>query len=286
MTKKPSLAGIGNLLPESLIDEIKRVRPVICTGNGKGGVGKSTLSMHLASAAADAGLKTLFIDNDEHTTYAAYGSTSPELPDISFSSDLFTDEGLTKPITQVPLLSNCWFLPRDTRLEDVNSTPLESGIVFHFYEHIKRLREQFDIIIIDTPPGKGNLQQATFLCATTAAMITELNEISINGVITAITVTNTLVETLNDGETEDLFPAPRFVIVPNKYNLKRKEQVKHYKRLVSYDLMMTDPIAGRAPFEKATDTLTPVWKFKDGNARQAAKEVKAAINFIFSEAVK
>lgn len=285
MAKKPSSLNKG-VFSKALIQSIHRVRPVICTGNGKGGVGKSTNAMHLASAAAEAGLKALLIDNDEHTTFAAFGSTSPELPDNAFSSDLFTPEGITKPILQLEQLAGCWFLPRDNRLEDINSTPLESGIVLHPHMHIQKLRKEFDIIIIDSPPGKGNLQQATFLCATTAAMITELSEISVNGVVTAITVTEELVAMLNEGETENLYTAPKFVIVPNKYNPQRPQQKEHYATLISYQLLMTAPIYSRSTMEKATDALVPVWKFKDGNARQAAKEVKAAIKFIINEAIK
>ncbi|PXW50348.1 chromosome partitioning protein [Grimontella sp. AG753] len=285
MAKKPSSLNKG-VFSKALIQSIQRVRPVICTGNGKGGVGKSTNAMHLASAAAEAGLKALLIDNDEHTTFAAFGSTSPELPDNAFSSDLFTPEGITKPILQLEQLAGCWFLPRDNRLEDINSTPLESGIVLHPHMHIQKLRKEFDIIIIDSPPGKGNLQQATFLCATTAAMITELSEISVNGVVTAITVTEELVAMLNEGETENLYTAPKFVIVPNKYNPQRPQQKEHYATLISYQLLMTAPIYSRSTMEKATDALVPVWKFKDGNARQAAKEVKAAIKFIINEAIK
>lgn len=285
MAKKPALSN-RNLLSKKLIQDIQRVRPVICTGNGKGGVGKSTNAMHLACAAAEAGLKALLIDNDEHTTFAAFGSTSPEMPDYAFSSDLFTPEGLNKPILQLEQLSGCWFLPRDNRLEEINSTPLESGIVLHPHDHIQKLRHEFDIIIIDSPPGKGNLQQATFLCATTAAMITELSEISVNGVVTAITVTEELVAVLNSGESAELYKAPKFVIVPNKFNPVRPQQKTHYETLIEYDLLMTAPIYSRSTMEKATDALVPVWKFKDGNARQAAKEVKSAIKFIFSEAVK
>ncbi|EDW6767789.1 ParA family protein [Shigella sonnei] len=285
MAKKPS-SFRRSLLSKAIIQAIKRVRPVICTGNGKGGVGKSTNAMHLASAAAEAGLKTLLIDNDEHTTFAAFGSTSPDMPEYAFSSDLFTPEGITKPILQLEQLGGCWFLPRDNRLEEINSTPLESGIVLYPHQHIQKLREEFDIIIIDSPPGKGNLQQATFLCATTAAMITELSEISVNGVVTAITVTEELVSILNEGETENLYSAPKFVIVPNKFNPMRPQQKAHYETLISYELLMTAPIYSRSTMEKATDALVPVWKYKDGNARQAAKEVKAAIKFIISEAVK
>lgn len=285
MATKPSSLNKG-LLTKSEIQSVQKYRPVICTGNGKGGVGKSTNAMHLAAAAAEAGLKALLIDNDEHTTFAAFGSTSPELPEYAFSSDLFTATGLTKPILQLEQLGGCWFLPRDNRLEEINSTPLESGIVLHPHQHIQELRKEFDIIIIDSPPGKGNLQQATFLCATTAAMITELSEISVNGVVTAITVTEELVSILNDGETEELYSAPKFVIVPNKYNPMRPQQKEHFDTLISLNLLMTAPIFSRSTLEKATDALVPVWKFKDGNARQAAKEVKAAIKFIIKEASK
>ncbi|EJJ0671698.1 ParA family protein [Cronobacter sakazakii] len=275
-----------SFLDEKLVAQLKAVRPVICTGNGKGGVGKSTHAFHIAAACTEAGLKALLIDDDEHITLTACGSTDPELPDTAFSSDLFTEEGLSKPIMEMPGMPGCYFLPRDHRLEDINSTPLESGVVLYPHNHVQKLRDEFDVIIIDSPPGKGNLQQATFLCATTAAMITELSAISVNGLVTAITMTESFAALLNEGEEEALYRTPKFVIVPNKYKPERDREREQYETLVSYDLLMSGPVTSRSPFLKATDDLVPVWKFRDGNARIAAKEVKAAIEFILNEAVK
>ncbi|MCL6336324.1 ParA family protein [Pectobacterium carotovorum subsp. carotovorum] len=284
MTK--TLKNRRNYLSSSILDAIKERCRVICTGNGKGGVGKSTYAFHLAAVAVEAGLKTLLIDNDEHLTITAFGTTDPDFPDNAFSCDLFTEAGIVKPIMQLEELPGCWFLPRDSRLDDVNSTSFESGIVLLPHQHIQKLREEFDLIIIDSPPGRGNLQQATFLCADVAAMVTELSNTSLNGVVTAITVTETLVENLSEGVEDSNFKTPYFIVIPNKFNSKSTDERNHYKRLLSYDILLTGVVVNRTPIVYATDHLIPVWKINNGNARLAGKEIKLAIEEIFKLAVK
>ncbi|MEL6008254.1 ParA family protein [Citrobacter portucalensis] len=281
MAKKPS-SLTKSLLSQAVIKAIKSMCPVLCTGNGKGGVGKSTWAFHIAAAAAEAGLKPIIIDMDEHMTLAATGSTHPDLPDYAFSCDLFTEEGITKPIMELEMLPGCWFLPRDSRLDEVNSTPFESGIVLYPHSHMAALREEFDLVIIDTPPGKGNLQQAAFLCADTAAMITELSQVSINGLVTAITVTETLVEALDDSN----YKLPTFIVIPNKYNSRSDNEKAQLADLKSYGVLLTNEVAVRTPIKFATDNLLPVWKIQNGNARLAGKEMKSAIKTILELAVK
>lgn len=281
MAKKPS-SLTKSLLSQAVIKAIKSLCPVLCTGNGKGGVGKSTWAFHIAAAAAEAGLKPIIIDMDEHMTLAATGSTHPDLPDYAFSCDLFTEEGITKPIMELEMLPGCWFLPRDSRLDEVNSTPFESGIVLYPHSHMAALREEFDLVIIDTPPGKGNLQQAAFLCADTAAMITELSQVSINGLVTAITVTETLVEALDDSN----YKLPTFIVIPNKYNSRSDNEKAQLADLKSYGVLLTNEVAVRTPIKFATDNLLPVWKIQNGNARLAGKEMKSAIKTILELAVK
>ncbi|MCU8644529.1 ParA family protein [Escherichia coli] len=285
MAKKPSNIK-KSLLSQAVIKAIKSLCPVLCTGNGKGGVGKSTWAFHIAAAAVEVGLKALLIDMDEHVTLTVTGSTHPDLPDYAFSCDLFTEEGITKPIMELDLLPGCWFLPRDCRLDEVNSTPFESGIVLNPHSHLDQLREQFDLIIIDTPPGKGNLQQAAFLCADTAAMITELSNVSINGLVTAITVIEELVETLSEGETESPYKMPSFIVVPNKYNSRSDNEKALLSTLRSNDILLTNEVNVRTPIKFATDNLLPIWKINNGNARLAAKEMRSAIKSILELAVK
>lgn len=282
---KTSIQNKKTVLSEALKDALKAYCRVICTGNGKGGVGKSTYAFHLAAVAVEAGLKPLLIDNDEHLTMAAFGTSEPELPEYAFSSDLFTEKGLTKPIMELEALPGCSFLPRNSLLDDVNSTPIQSGIVLYPHQHIQQLKEQFDLIIIDSPPGKGNLQQATFLCADTAAMITELSDISVNGIVTAITMTEALVDALADGNPDSVYKVPNFIVIPNKFNAKSKDEREKYKELVSFEVSLTNVVVNRAPIKFATDNLVPVWKINNGNARLAGKEMKLAINQIFELAV-
>lgn len=279
-TTAPSLKA--TVISEAVLKAIRSKCPVISNGNAKGGVGKTTAAAHQVWYAAELGLKVLAIDFDKHLTEVFTGTTTPDLPGYATASDLFTDEGITSPIYQ--LEDNVYFLPADHYMKDVDGIGFNEGIYKYPANHMATLREQFDLIIIDSPPSEGNRQQASLLASTTTVVTTELNKISINGVKDVLTITNQLVNFLNNEAGSDVYLMPGCIVLPNKYDSRRKREKEFYQELLSFEGLNIAPLLpDRAPTGAAIEDGQPVWKYRDGNARTAAKEMKAVLNHIFTE---
>jgi ATP-binding protein involved in chromosome partitioning len=120
---------------------------VLAVASGKGGVGKSSLSVNLAAAFSRLGLSTGILDAD------VYGYSIPHMLAIS-QRPVLVDTMIVPPVKEgLKLMSIGFFL-------DENSPVMWRGPMLH------RALEQFlsdvhwgelDVLVVDMPPGTGDV---------------------------------------------------------------------------------------------------------------------------------
>ena len=120
---------------------------VLAVASGKGGVGKSTLSVNLAAAFAQLGRRVGILDAD------VYGHSIPHMLGID-QKPVLVDRMIVPPVTQdLKLMSIGFFL-------DDNAPVMWRGPMLH------RALEQFltdvhwgelDLLVVDMPPGTGDV---------------------------------------------------------------------------------------------------------------------------------
>ncbi len=144
-------------------DEKKSLRQtiVIAVGNQKGGVGKTTNTIQLASALAELGRMSLLIDLDM-TSGATKALRAPTDGWISSFELLTAAENAEDTIIgsneeEVPLPPNVHLIPSSRKLAELDNFLLQNPWVIHqdlLIEPINRLRGRYDYIFLDTPPQK------------------------------------------------------------------------------------------------------------------------------------
>ncbi|MBG6218729.1 cellulose biosynthesis protein BcsQ [Arthrobacter sp. CAN_A6] len=157
----------------------------VAFANGKGGVGKTTTAANVAGYAAIAGAKVLVIDLDPQ------GDLSRDLGYESASGQgLFNAlvTGTTAPVLK-DIRENLDVIPGGQALEDIQglmfsrSTRADAGDFGDMlHRSIEPLAEDYDLIIIDTPPGERTLVEGAFAIATAVVIPTKSDEASIDGV--------------------------------------------------------------------------------------------------------
>jgi ATP-binding protein involved in chromosome partitioning len=126
---------------------VDRKTRVLAVASGKGGVGKSTLTVNLAAAFADLGHRTGVLDAD------VYGHSIPHMLGVS-QRPVVVDKMIVPPVKgDLKLMSIGFFL-------DENAPVMWRGPMLH------RALEQFlsdvhwgelDTLLVDMPPGTGDV---------------------------------------------------------------------------------------------------------------------------------
>jgi len=130
---------------ESIIPDVKYV---IAVSSGKGGVGKSTVSVNLAVAIALTGAKVGLLDAD------IYGPNIPMMMGVTKPPE--QRDGKIAPAEShgVKLISMGFFVPEETAV--VWRGPMVHTAIQQLFRDV--LWGELDYLIIDLPPGTGDAQ--------------------------------------------------------------------------------------------------------------------------------
>lgn len=131
-------------------NRIRGVKKVIAVGSGKGGVGKSTVTANLASAAANAGYKVGILDAD------IYGPSIGKMFGSSGRVPLKVEDDRIFPIEKsgIKVISFSFLVNEDQPV--VWRGPMLGKAVEQFLYDV--VWGELDFLFIDLPPGTGDVQ--------------------------------------------------------------------------------------------------------------------------------
>lgn len=138
---------------------------ILCIANQKGGVGKTTTAVNLASGLAKAGQKTLLIDLDPQCNATSGLGAQP-----AGSHPLLLDNALRESLVATRQ-DHLVLLPGSRSFVDVDR--LERGDESDSHtlkQHLEAGMGAFDFVLIDCPPSLGQLTQAALAASTEVLM--------------------------------------------------------------------------------------------------------------------
>jgi flagellar biosynthesis protein FlhG len=139
---------------------------VIAVGSGKGGAGKSVVSVWLAAALARAGRRVLLFDGG--LTHGNLHLLLGHAPDRSLER-FHAGEGTLESLP-VPVAERLWLLPAAPASETLHTLgPVECARL-HF--RLTALYERFDAVVVDTGHGLESVVRAATLRAGRLVLVT------------------------------------------------------------------------------------------------------------------
>jgi ATP-binding protein involved in chromosome partitioning len=161
----PNMAGEQPKLP------IPGVRNLIAVGSGKGGVGKTTLSVNLALSLSKLGHRTGLLDAD------VYGPNVPLMMGTREAPRAAGDR--IQPLEQhgIQLMSMGFLNPSDKPL--IWRGPMLNSVIQQFLRGVDWA--DLEYLVIDLPPGTGDVQLTLIQTApvTGAIIVTTPSEVSL-----------------------------------------------------------------------------------------------------------
>ena len=129
-----------------VFDDIK-IKNVIAIASGKGGVGKSTVTVNLAYALKNAGYKVGVLDSD------VYGFSIPRMIGVDAVPTVIEDAMIPVDKDGIKVMSMGFFLNEDQAV--IWRGPMLHKTVVQFLTQV--YWDKLDYLLIDLPPGTGDV---------------------------------------------------------------------------------------------------------------------------------
>ena len=142
-------AGNGASAGKAAIPGIPGIKHIVAVASGKGGVGKSTVSVNLALALAVAGHKVGMMDAD------IYGPSQPRM--LGLSGQPNTHDGkILEPMENygIKCMSMGFLVPEDTPM--IWRGPMVMSAIQQLLREVNW--GELDVLLVDMPPGTGDAQ--------------------------------------------------------------------------------------------------------------------------------
>ncbi len=155
------------------------VKNIIAVASGKGGVGKTTVSVNLALSLAKTGAKVGLLDAD------IYGPSVPLMLGLKAQPEVENNKIQPPEIAGVKVISMGFFYEQSQQA-GIYRGPIVSGIVKQFLTDVNW--GELDYLIIDLPPGTGDapLTIAQTIPITGILIVTTPQDVAMNVAVKAV----------------------------------------------------------------------------------------------------
>jgi cellulose biosynthesis protein BcsQ len=228
----------------------------------KGGVGKTSVTLGLASAAHARGLRTLVIDLDPQ----ANTSVVLDPPRVQFTSNDVLADGRAGVLAQA-IVASGWGPTIDLVASE---RALEHRAVPEGEGHV-RLRvtmqglDDYDLVLIDTPPALGELTRNALTASDLGLVVTEPSLFALQGAQQALDAMGVVRDT-----------NLRLHVAGIVVNRVRPTSSEHRYRMAELalaygDLLWQPPLPDRAVIQQAAGACTPVHIWRTQAGREVAR---------------
>ncbi|MCH9743245.1 MAG: AAA family ATPase [Proteobacteria bacterium] len=263
---------------------------ILTLSNLKGGVGKSTVSVHAAQYFALQGYKVLFIDLDPQATATSAFGYIP-LKDLSVEDTIFN--AITKSPEEIEgvIRKTYWhnldLIPSHLKLQSVDALIYRgangdlSSPALRVKNALEVVRDMYDIIVIDTPPSVSSL-------AIGAAVAADYLVIPIVANMPDIQATSQYFQTMSEmmdlyaEEIGDDLVATKLKknILINRFNGNSGEQRHNLAMLRRHfnGVVLESTIADTVEMERAASDMQTIYEIEPRGSREAYRRAVDMLN--------
>jgi chromosome partitioning protein len=171
---------------------------IISITNQKGGVAKTTTSIHLAIGLAQKNKKTLLIDLDPQRNATGVILKTTDFPSDKSIFQVFQTKSVPGNLIYETYIPNLLMIPSSLNLVELEN--MLAGAVDGFFrlsEALEKLKNEFDFVIIDCPPSLSILTLNALVSATHLIVPLQVSKFSIDGINSLMDVISSIQKRYN-----------------------------------------------------------------------------------------
>ncbi len=249
--------------------------------NQKGGVGKTSLSFHLAWYFAELGRRTLIVDLDPQGNLSSLFEREGCL-----TGSIFTHGQAPEPLIvdrPLPRTGSRRFglITADESLQALEATTNGLSGLTKLRKALRSLEAQWDITIIDCPPSLGGFSANAIVAADHVVIPCTVRQFSINGL-------EHVCEVVTTTRDEGLNPSVDILaVVLNQFNRDSKRKTVFERDIWTEmegkwgSLVLNSSIPTSIKIEEALYAKLPVWEYassaRDDSARAAGQAYRCVV---------
>lgn len=154
------------------------MRRTLAILNQKGGVGKTTVTLGLASAAAAAGRRVLVVDLDPQASTSWVLGVDPGSARLTIVDVLHARSGSAGDAIQ----RSAWSDVVDVLPSSPDLQEHEAGTPKRLRQALSALEHDYEAVLIDCPPSLGNLTRSALTAAGHALVVVEPSALGLRGI--------------------------------------------------------------------------------------------------------
>lgn len=243
----------------------------IAFANLKGGVGKSTLAVHLAWYLAERDRRVLFVDLDPQGN----SSSTLRANAVGFGASLlFDDEAALPPLPA--LHDNLALIAADPKLRDIARA--DAFVMGTFAEQVAGFGDRFDYCVIDTSPSVDRRTESALMAAGYFVTPVDVETYAVEGLGKFLREARRVL-TFKERYGRGL----EFIgVIANKVNNTSPMHLRNLRELIAEypKFIIPHKVSARTNIGEAIAERRPVWSLPKTAAREAGKELRVVLQYI------
>lgn len=255
---------------------------VVAVQNFKGGVGKSTISVHLAQYLAIRGYRVLLIDCDSQASATTLFGYVPDL-DLDEEQTLY-------PFLRQDELTSMDYAIRKTHFDGLDLIPANLRLFQSEYELAARMArgqgalldrlaqgvasvaDRYDIIVIDPPPALGAISLSVLRAATALIVPVPPTVMDFSSTAAFLAMLDETMQLLDEHGLAPELSFLRFVASKVDENKSMQKELLKLMRQIFGTAMIRSPLKDSAEIDNATARLMTVYELDGPVTSRAVRD--------------
>jgi cellulose biosynthesis protein BcsQ len=243
----------------------------------KGGVGKTSVTLGLAGAAWERGIRTLVVDLDPQGN----ASTVLDPPEVRFTASDVLSDPRPKLLAHAVARSG-WGPEIDVIAAD---SLLERHNALAGRESTLRLRiamgglRGYDLVLVDSPPSLGGLTRNALAASHVALVVAEPSLFALQGAAAAL-------DAIELVRSDNLRLRPAGILVNKLRTQSVEHRFRHDELRRTYpDLVLEPPLLDRTAVQQAEGACVPVQAWRSPGAREVSDALDDHLDHLLTRPV-